>query len=493
MANRSSKTSQTVQSRCFHKALHFEPSLHAAEVGYEQPSSKERIIAATLNGVTANEKGPENLTLKNLLPSSFPAPLVLPGKVPGLFHRNLCLTNRCSSDDDLAYDPEYEPQSLTSWAEEEERNEVTKKRKTVYVIASPDIDPEIDFVRKWASPRIGKGRNVAAEPTPSPKLEDVIAYLRAFYTGMTVKALPTQYQFATWDSPPAKPSRQKRNDSTPYIGLTTSSSTVRIRTRPTPSTTGTFTPFTHQLNLNDLLDALIEDLPADAYATILLVAHDIYEGDDDDFCMGRAYGGSRIAVVSMGRYDPGLDRAQRIDSEHGWPASHCEDFVSKQVEEHGERGRGPARKKAKKGSVELSVRKKSAEEKGENGKVTSPMGAAVEAYRLQYKDVSACESEELQEIWLGRICRTVSHELGHCFGMDHCVYYACNMQSTASLVEDGRQPPYLCPVDLAKLQHATGRTTNERFEALHEFCKRHAQNALFAAFGEWLSASIGNS
>jgi archaemetzincin len=33
--------------------------------------------------------------------------------------------------------------------------------------------------------------------------------------------------------------------------------------------------------------------------------------------------------------------------------------------------------------------------------------------------------------------------LGHCFGIAHCVYYACSMQGTASIIENSKQPLYL--------------------------------------------------
>jgi archaemetzincin len=85
--------------------------------------------------------------------------------------------------------------------------------------------------------------------------------------------------------------------------------------------------FDAQLNLDDILDALIEALPADAYAIVLLVDHDIYESEDDDFCCGRAYGGSRVAVVQTARYNPTLDVHEGLDRAHMWPFSHCKDFV----------------------------------------------------------------------------------------------------------------------------------------------------------------------
>ena len=64
---------------------------------------------------------------------------------------------------------------------------------------------------------------------------------------------------------------------------------LQVRTRK-PAPDGLFEG---QLDLNDLLDGLIEMLPEDAYAIVMLVRQDMYESEEDDFCCGRAYGGSR--------------------------------------------------------------------------------------------------------------------------------------------------------------------------------------------------------
>jgi archaemetzincin len=98
----------------------------------------------------------------------------------------------------------------------------------------------------------------------------------------------------------------------------------------------------------------------------------------------------------------------------------------------------------------------------------------------------------LSSLWLSRMCRTASHELGHCFGIDHCVYYACIMQGSASLSEDTRQPPYLCPVDCAKLVHATGSTARERYLALLEYCNKATNRGThsFTAFAAWLTTAL---
>ena len=96
----------------------------------------------------------------------------------------------------------------------------------------------------------------------------------------------------------------------------------------------------------------------------------------------------------------------------------------------------------------------------------------------------------LSGLWLGRDCRTASHELGHCFGIEHCVYYACIMQGSCSLAEDARLPPYLCPIDLAKILDASGITAETRYQALLSFCNQHADVHLFAAFAAWISAHL---
>ena len=65
------------------------------------------------------------------------------------------------------------------------------------------------------------------------------------------------------------------------------------------------------------------------------------------------------------------------------------------------------------------------------------------------------------------------------------------MQGTASIIEDARQPPYLCPVDLVKVLRATGADERERYRALGEFCMRFREVHLFEAFGKWIEGRIG--
>ena len=109
------------------------------------------------------------------------------------------------------------------------------------------------------------------------------------------------------------------------------------------------------------------------------------------------------------------------------------------------------------------------------------MRAAVDA---SSQHTSSSPAQETQALWFSRLARTVSHELGHCLGIAHRTYYACNMQGTAGMKEDVRQPPYLCPVCEAKVGHAISgelqkggeiereEWAKQRCEALRAFCVR---------------------
>lgn len=186
-------------------------------------------------------------------------------------------------------------------------------------------------------------------------------------------------------------------------------------------------------------------------------------------CAGRAYGGSRVAVVSTARYNPSLDARQDVEREHAWPASHCDAYMRDCCETPSET------KKAKPDCT---------------GSDQTPLQAAVSAHAALPTPQTPAQ---LSSLWLSRVCQTASHELGHCFGMDHCVYYACVMQGTSSLAEDVRQPPYLCPVDLAKMLRATGANERRRYEALLTFCGQHEDGSAgwFKALQAWISGRLG--
>ena len=452
-------------SYCDHKSLSF-ASVKSAKLRYRQPTEQQRREALHVS-CPPREKikssGETKAACDIQLPpvSTFPAPVVVPG-------------------DELFHDPDYPPQSVQEWIDEEERNEVTSKRRTIYVVAPPTVSEDVAFVKDWELPEMPEQKSrkhVGPYRAHQPCIEDVTEYLRAFYHGLPVKVLKTPIlEFTRWDFGEASTKHRTKRQAPKApaeIGLSTSRETIRIRCRPSQDGI-----FSGQLNLDDLLDTTISILAEDAYALIMLVHHDLYEGDDDDFCCGRAYGGSRVAVISTARYRPELDAAQEVDLEHLWPASHCSKYIGQFFT-----------KKTAVGLVKgKSHRKNTTDNKADPALA---VGAAVQAFNALPLPSTP---SELTALWLGRVCKTASHELGHCLGIDHCTYYACIMQGTAHLAEDSRQPPYLCPVDLLKVLQATKTNEGERYKALLKVCEKWEDDGMFAAFGAWIRsrlASIG--
>jgi archaemetzincin len=448
--------SKQSKSKCSHSNLLLSPSRNAFVAGYKRPTFAQLTAAATASG-TLKKDVASKLTkeAKTIHASTFPAPLVLP-------------------EDDLAWDPKCPPQSVRSWVREKARNEVTNRRRTVYFVGPPDSGEDFEGIQKLADPLIKLGAKEKA--IEYPKTGDVLDYLKAFYHGLPVKMLETPKLEFTADIKVTAVEKSRSTGVPKNVWLNTNSTGSRlgIRVRPSPKS---HQEYSHQLNLNDLLDAAIAMLPDDAYALLMLVKHDIYEDDDDDFACGRAYGGSRIAVVSSARYNPLLDQIQKVDRLHSWPASHCEEGIEEWLGLFENMDVDDPEKMVVESTVKEGDRK-------------TPMQAALAAHMSLPAMEARPSAAALYELWLGRVCRTGSHELGHCFGIAHCTYYACSMQSTSSIVEDPRQPPYLCPVDLEKVLKATGGGVKERYRALLTFCENHETGQLFKAYGAWVKQRL---
>ncbi|KAL4875809.1 hypothetical protein BJY04DRAFT_232162 [Aspergillus karnatakaensis] len=451
------------QVRCSHPSLLTTPSPHALSFKYKQPTPRQLQMALKPNS-TANILAPPTRTdLEN-----FPAPLVLP-------------------DDDLDLNSEQPAQPFQKWHDIKSRNKVTDGRRTIYVLAPPAVEKadgtdESDCdIGTWTIPR---GHGLSESRLSKPSHQDIISYLSAFYTGITVKPLimPT---YALQPSPKTKtPQRGQK-----YIRLATASQATKsklnsksgcIRIRKSPDGI-----YPYQLNLGDLLNVAMDILPEDAYALCMLTDHDLYEDEEDTFTCGRAYGGRSVCIVSTARYNPLLDKEMGVEREHAWPASHCLAYINSlcELEEQ------PSLKKRKTTSISASKRTKYNLDRENTEQNPSPLQAAIAAFSASpITETSA----SLSSLYLSRITRTTSHELGHCLGIAHCTYYACIMQSSASLSEDVRQPPDLCPVDLAKVLFATGGDLKGRYMALLEFCERDEsrEGPHFAALGAWLRTSL---
>ncbi|KAL7372010.1 hypothetical protein ABVT39_008440 [Epinephelus coioides] len=65
-----------------------------------------------------------------------------------------------------------------------------------------------------------------------------------------------------------------------------------------------------------------------------------------------------------------------------------------------------------------------------------------------------------------RSCKTMTHEIGHMFGIKHCQWLTCVMQGSNHLEESDRRPLDFCPICLRKLQSAIGFNITDRYKAL---------------------------
>ena len=72
---------------------------------------------------------------------------------------------------------------------------------------------------------------------------------------------------------------------------------------------------------------------------------------------------------------------------------------------------------------------------------------------------------------LENACIIMSHEIGHMYGMKHCIYYECRMNGIMSYQESCRKRRYLCPVCHRKLQQNIKFVARDRFEQMEKVCK----------------------
>jgi archaemetzincin len=78
---------------------------------------------------------------------------------------------------------------------------------------------------------------------------------------------------------------------------------------------------------------------------------------------------------------------------------------------------------------------------------------------------------------LRRSLKLMAHEVGHMFGVEHCIHYRCVMNGTNHLAETDRAPLFACPVCLRKLHDSIGFDVAERERKLFEFFTAHGREA----------------
>jgi len=80
--------------------------------------------------------------------------------------------------------------------------------------------------------------------------------------------------------------------------------------------------------------------------------------------------------------------------------------------------------------------------------------------------------KDYEEILLRRSCKVLAHEIGHMFGLEHCIYFRCILNGSNHLKESDSRPMHLCPVCLHKLQFSIGFDVVKRYANLFHFYKK---------------------
>ncbi|XP_004374248.1 archaemetzincin-2 isoform X1 [Trichechus manatus latirostris] len=163
-----------------------------------------------------------------------------------------------------------------------------------------------------------------------------------------------------------------------------------------------------QIHAGDILNFLKRKKPENAFCVVGITMIDLYPRDSWNFVFGQASLTDGVGIFSFARYGS--------------------DFYSSHYE-------GKVKKLEKSSSSEYSV---------------------FDNYYIP----------EITSIFLLRSCKTLTHEIGHIFGMRHCQWLSCLMQGSNHLEEADRRPPNLCPICLRKLQCAIGFNIVERYKAL---------------------------
>lgn len=71
-----------------------------------------------------------------------------------------------------------------------------------------------------------------------------------------------------------------------------------------------------------------------------------------------------------------------------------------------------------------------------------------------------------------RCVKVITHEIGHMFGLPHCIRYSCNMNGSNSLAESDTKPLYLCPDCLKKLHNSVPFEPLDRYTRLKEIYEK---------------------
>ncbi|KAE8577342.1 hypothetical protein XENTR_v10004540 [Xenopus tropicalis] len=173
-----------------------------------------------------------------------------------------------------------------------------------------------------------------------------------------------------------------------------------------------------QIHSGDLLRYLKRVKPADALCIVGATMIDLYPRDSWNFVFGTASLTEGLGIFSFARYDENFyspDYRGRLTSKQPPPPRDYSVF---------------------------------------DGYYTPPITSTLQAYHVSRVPPPLYPLQ------------TLTHEIGHMFGLRHCQWLQCVMQGSNHLEESDRRPAHLCAVCLRKLQSVLQFNMAERYKAL---------------------------
>ncbi|XP_070707779.1 archaemetzincin-2 [Pempheris klunzingeri] len=174
-----------------------------------------------------------------------------------------------------------------------------------------------------------------------------------------------------------------------------------------------------QILTGDLLRFLSNRKPKDAFCIVGITMIDLYPKDSWNFVFGQASLSMGMGVFSFARYD--------------------DNFYSRSYA----------------GTLKKRLQLKQGDYSVFSGYYTPPINSTL----------------------LLRSCKTMTHEIGHMFGIKHCQWLNCVMQGSNHLEESDHRPLDFCPICLRKLQVAVGFKIAERYKALLRWMEDQGQTS----------------
>ena len=91
-----------------------------------------------------------------------------------------------------------------------------------------------------------------------------------------------------------------------------------------------------------------------------------------------------------------------------------------------------------------------------------------------------------------RAIKVLTHEIGHMFGLQHCVYFSCLMNGSNSAEEGDQAFTFLCPICLRKLQFAIQFKFLARYKGLMKFFRERSDGGggKFFECAQWIEKAI---